>query len=163
TGSMVTTKSTPLAASPIEAARLAPDCTTKFTASSLRSKTLRVWPALIKLRAIGAPMLPTPMNPTRAMMLLLTPPARARGRRCRWAMPDGGIIPDVRSSAQPRVEPHLRPLPGIDHQRCPMRPVASPGWARALQRTALVRRGVEVYRHVLPLREAVEHAFEREF
>src|SRR5215467_12942152 len=32
----------------------------------------------------------------------------------------------------------------------------------ALQRTALVRRGVEVYRHVLPLREAVEHAFERE-
>ena len=37
TGSMVTTKSTPLAASCTEDARLAPDWTTKFTASSLRS------------------------------------------------------------------------------------------------------------------------------
>src|SRR5262249_20517090 len=150
TGSMVTTKSTPLAASSTEVALLAPDCTTKFTASSLRSNTLRLWPALIRLRAIGAPMLPTPMNPTRAMMLLLTPRARARGRRCHFA--NARLRNHTRCAVKCAVAcSHLQPWPAIDHHRPPDEAgaIARLGPWRC-RGPVLVRRRVEVHRHILP-------------
>src|SRR5579885_2573824 len=42
---------------------LAPAATASATAASTTSNTTSWWPALSRLRAMGAPMLPSPMNP----------------------------------------------------------------------------------------------------
>ena len=66
-GSMVTTASTSRAACAGEAAASAPASTAFAVKAGTRSKTLRRWPAFSRLRAIGPPILPRPMNPIRAM------------------------------------------------------------------------------------------------
>src|SRR6266850_3086211 len=51
-------------------AHLAPACSWGAAVSRRRSLTMRVWPALMRLRAIGPPMFPSPMNPMRMTDLL---------------------------------------------------------------------------------------------
>src|SRR5690349_24961308 len=46
-----------------ESAALAPASTRAATACGKGSKTVRLWPALSRLRAIGPPMLPRPRKP----------------------------------------------------------------------------------------------------
>src|SRR3989344_1689665 len=61
---MVMITSTPALATPAgESAALAPASTNAATACAKGSKTVRLWPALSRLRAIGPPMLPRPRNP----------------------------------------------------------------------------------------------------
>jgi hypothetical protein len=65
---MVNTASTPAAASAGLAATVAPCSAANASARSrVRLKTVRSWPARRRLAAIGAPMMPSPRNPTRAM------------------------------------------------------------------------------------------------
>src|SRR5690242_20395332 len=61
---MVIITSTPALATPAgESAALAPASTRAATACGNGSKTVRLWPALSRLRAIGPPMLPRPRKP----------------------------------------------------------------------------------------------------
>ena len=62
-GSMVMTRSAPRAASAADVAAVAPAETRDSTAFGSISKTRRAKPALSRLRAIGAPMVPRPMKP----------------------------------------------------------------------------------------------------
>ena len=48
----------------------APSVRCGAAASRRTSLTMRRWPALMRLRAIGPPMLPSPMNPMRMTVLL---------------------------------------------------------------------------------------------
>src|SRR5436189_6128642 len=66
---MVTTASAPTTASCAEAARAAPRASARRRASSLRSKATTSCPALARFAAIPPPILPSPMNATRAMLL----------------------------------------------------------------------------------------------
>lgn len=82
---MVIAQSAPVAAALGEGAALAPASTSDCTARASRSNTLSAWPAFSRLRAIGAPMLPSPikaifmrglrMVAQRRLMVVLTPPA----------------------------------------------------------------------------------------
>ncbi|MCY1527122.1 hypothetical protein D9M68_621780 [compost metagenome] len=73
-GSMEITTSAPLTASAAEAAALAPASVSPFTAAGTRSKTVRLWPALTRFNAMGAPMLPNPINAILLMMSCLLLP-----------------------------------------------------------------------------------------
>src|SRR5580700_8478652 len=59
---MVTTVSALATASRALAAMATPDAAAAIFAASTRSKPLTEWPALTRFAAIGAPMLPRPMN-----------------------------------------------------------------------------------------------------
>src|SRR5471032_3303465 len=61
-GSMVITSSAPSAACRAEALMLPPSCASSASTVLFRSTRFSEWPALIRLRAIGAPMLPRPIN-----------------------------------------------------------------------------------------------------
>lgn len=84
-GSMVIAQSTPVTAALGEGAALAPASASDCTAWASRSNTLSAWPAFNRLRAIGAPMLPSPIKAIfmrglrvrvqRRLMVVLTPPA----------------------------------------------------------------------------------------
>src|SRR5690606_8950352 len=56
------TTSAPRTASAAEPAARAPASARPWTAAGTRSNTVSEWPALIRLCAMGAPMLPRPMN-----------------------------------------------------------------------------------------------------
>src|SRR4051812_19994482 len=73
---MVTTASASLQASAAEAARCEPRSTAWASAASLRSKAWTSCPALARFAAIPPPILPSPMNATRAILPTL-PIARA--------------------------------------------------------------------------------------
>ena len=62
-GSMVMTQSAPRAASAADVAAVAPAETSACTAFGSISKTRSAKAALSRLRAIGAPMVPSPMKP----------------------------------------------------------------------------------------------------
>src|SRR5215510_4665560 len=74
-----------------EAARAAPRPVNSATAASRTSWTVRAKPAAWMLRAMPAPMLPSPMNPTRMARLLLGEDFLEEGRGA-----GGGIGPDHR-------------------------------------------------------------------
>src|SRR5438067_6208834 len=80
---MVMTASTLDAALSIPPAAAPPPATSLSTAAVLTSKPATECPALLRLSDIGNPMLPSPMNPTRAMDFLPILPRsrRARARR----------------------------------------------------------------------------------
>ncbi len=61
-GSMVTTNSAPSAAARGEALMVPPSSASSLSTVWFRSNRFSAWPALIRLRAIGAPMLPRPIN-----------------------------------------------------------------------------------------------------
>src|SRR5688572_11882949 len=65
---MVTTASASLQASAADLAFLLPCWTARSRASALRSKARTSWPALARLAAMPPPMLPSPMNATRAIL-----------------------------------------------------------------------------------------------
>ncbi|CPP35461.1 Uncharacterised protein [Bordetella pertussis] len=67
-GSMEMTSSAPCTASAAEPAARAPASVSVLTAAGTRSNTVRSWPALTRFSAMGAPMLPRPMN---AMLLMM--------------------------------------------------------------------------------------------
>src|SRR5436190_24365452 len=66
---MVTTASAPAIASCAEGARAAPRGSARSRASSESSKATTSCPALARFAAIPPPILPSPMNATRAMLL----------------------------------------------------------------------------------------------
>src|SRR5205085_12010149 len=68
---MVTAASALATASSAEPAREAPRASARSNASSERSKARTSCPALAKFAAIPPPMLPSPMNATRAMLASL--------------------------------------------------------------------------------------------
>ncbi|MNQ30022.1 hypothetical protein D3C85_433550 [compost metagenome] len=70
-GSMEITTSAPLTASDADAAAVAPASVRSLTAAGTRSKTFRLWPALTRFNAMGAPMLPKPINAILLMMFCL--------------------------------------------------------------------------------------------
>ncbi|CUI79234.1 Uncharacterised protein [Achromobacter xylosoxidans] len=70
-GSIEITTSAPLTASAAEAADLAPASVSTLTAAGTRSNTARLWPALTRFNAMGAPMLPKPINAILLMMSCL--------------------------------------------------------------------------------------------
>src|SRR5437764_1203398 len=72
-GSDVRISSAPWAAPRGLSAALAPRSRYAFASSDRTSWTTRAWPALMRFRAIGPPMLPSPMNPMR----IVTSDARA--------------------------------------------------------------------------------------
>ena len=61
-GSMVITSSAPVAASRGEPLMLPPSSASSLSTVWFRSNRFSAWPALIRLRAMGAPMLPKPIN-----------------------------------------------------------------------------------------------------
>ena len=63
--------SAPRAASSALAARLAPSLSSACMALSIRSKTVTLWPALTRLLAMGAPMLPRPIKAIFMVVLLV--------------------------------------------------------------------------------------------
>src|SRR4051812_4908166 len=65
------TISTPVAAAAAEAAALPPAATTFSTWPALTSKPSTACPALIRLSAMGRPILPSPMKPIRVILVLL--------------------------------------------------------------------------------------------
>ncbi len=67
---MVMTTSAPAAAAAAEGATATPAARAATSAAALRSKPRTAWPALTRLAAMGAPMLPSPMNAMAAMMSL---------------------------------------------------------------------------------------------
>src|SRR5262245_9131558 len=78
---MVMTMSPRVAAPLIDPTLAPPAATSASTAAPLTSKPSTWWPALMRLSAMGRPMLPSPMNPTLAMALpLFLPLARGRDR-----------------------------------------------------------------------------------
>ena len=83
-GSMVITYSAPSAASRAAPASPAPCLTTVARADGLVSNARTRWPAFSRFRAIGAPITPTPMNPT----LLIPPSVRRLERSDRSRTPE---------------------------------------------------------------------------
>src|SRR5271167_5033029 len=67
---MVITISASLHASTAEFARVPPSPASRSLAYSLRSKPETAWPDLTRLRAIGNPILPSPMKPIVAIAVL---------------------------------------------------------------------------------------------
>src|SRR5262245_64542709 len=77
-GSIVITTSLAAATARGEAAAVAPASTSEATAFGLTSCTVSRWPFLRTLRAIGPPIVPSPMKPT---SVIASPPSRrARSR-----------------------------------------------------------------------------------
>ena len=80
-GSMVITNSAPWAASRGELLIVPPSSASSLSTAWFRSNRFSAWPALIRLRAMGAPMLPRPINAIfmvvsqvqRRLMVVLTP------------------------------------------------------------------------------------------
>src|SRR5690554_8227099 len=70
-GRMVITHSAPSAAALAESAVRAPSVTRASTAALDRSKTVTSCPAFSRLEAMGPPILPSPINVTFAILLLL--------------------------------------------------------------------------------------------
>ena len=62
-GTIVITMSAPVAASFADAAAFAPSAAITCTASVTTSKTVTAKPAFIRLRTMGFPMIPSPINP----------------------------------------------------------------------------------------------------
>src|SRR4051794_25812743 len=83
---MVTTASAPAIASPADAARAQPRASARSNASSDRSKATTSCPALARFAAMPPPILPRPINATRAMifhsLLTLSPCGRGQGEGC---------------------------------------------------------------------------------
>src|SRR6478672_397014 len=85
-GSIVITSSTPRAHSAAEVATSQPSFSSLFTSSEATSCTLSLCPCFRRLRAMGLPMCPKPMNPIFILLLLfLARRDREHGRGLRGA------------------------------------------------------------------------------
>ena len=116
------------------AARLAPFWTSASPFEAVRFQTVRSWPALRRLLAMGSPMVPRPMKPMRSRMTGLSSKVRT-GPKSRSSMAGATGHPCRRSAPPPPGGEPSRPLP---------RPPAPSLRARTRARLAarrLVRRG----------------------
>ncbi len=86
---MVITISQRATSSRTEAAALAPAAASGAIFSRDRLKTVRSCPAAMRFRHIGSPMIPSPMNPTRAIAFALP----RRERRTRAPVPASRLDP----------------------------------------------------------------------
>ncbi|VXD07536.1 hypothetical protein SPHINGOT1_80139 [Sphingomonas sp. T1] len=93
-GNIVTIASAPSAASAADATGRQPAAFALASASALRSNARTSWPFFARLAAIPPPMLPSPMNPMRAMFSLQNLPRRLCRSRSNSVI-RGAYVPDA--------------------------------------------------------------------
>src|SRR3712207_3354775 len=133
-GSMVMTTSAPRAASAAEAAGAMPAAAAASRAAGTMSKAVTWWPAFARFRAIGAPMLPSPTKPMRAMRpfppaYFLAAQSGPAGRRPEAARPDKAVKGGNKASFRclDRVEMLQTSIPAA-----PRLPAVAPSAPRAV-------------------------------